>query len=65
MHTMISINPFFIWGVDFMDYEPMLASGHKIEIVFIDYFRKWEESMQRNKNMDTATTHIFFNHIKN
>jgi hypothetical protein len=60
MFSVITINPFTKWGVDFMTCHPTSSRGHRYIIVVVDYFTKWAEAMPTFVNDGEIATLFHF-----
>ena len=63
LHPIMSIGSFSKWGVNFTTCKPPSVAGHNFNIVFIDYFMKWEEAMLPYANDAKIAALFIFNHI--
>jgi hypothetical protein len=63
LHLVITVGPFYKWGIDFMTCNPPSSNGHKYIIMAIDYFTKWVKSMPTFNNTADTTSCFFFNHV--
>ena len=63
LFPVISVGPFTKWGIDYVTYNPVLAGGHKKNIVAVDYFTKWAEAMPTFRADGEIASFFMFNQI--
>ena len=63
LHTVVIVDPFTKWGVDFVDCSPTSARGHQHIIVVVEYVTKWAKAMPTVKSDGKTATFFVFNQI--
>jgi len=63
LHPMVTISPFYKWGIYFMTCNPTLANGHGYIIMATNYFTNWVKDFPTLSNDSTTTALFVFNHI--
>ena len=64
LHTLTSLWPFSIWGIDIIGkISPKSSSGHEFILVAIDYFTKWVEAASYTRLTSARVASFIRSHI--
>ena len=63
LHTIIIVDPFVKWGIDFMTFNRHLVGWHGYISVAVDHFTKCSKVMPTFNNTGKTTTYFFLNHV--
>eukprot|EP00253_Pinus_taeda_P033342 PITA_33342 len=63
LHSVVSVDPFAKWGIDYTTCNPRSAGGHGYIIVAVDYFTKWVEVMPTLSEDGHTVAQFLFNHV--
>lgn len=58
-HSVVTIDPFCKWGIDFIEYYMSSLDGRKYIFMAIDYFMRWVEATPTFNKPTTTTTYFF------
>ena len=62
MHTILEVELFDLWGMDFMGPFP-ISFGNLYILLAVDYVSKWVESIPTHTNDSSVVVKFLYNHI--